>query len=200
MKTAHRSGRDGAATRQVILDATEKIMREEGYAAVSSRRVAEQAGLKSQLVHYHFGSMDDLFLALYRRSEEEWLRRQMAALTSRNPVAALWKISIEPNADFVSEFIALAVHREAVRDEIARSNDRVRTIQAAVFAQALRDSGVDSKELPAEVLAFLIAAISRTLITESALGASLGHDAVRAFVEGHLHKLDEARGIAPLDT
>lgn len=193
MKAANRNGRDGAATRQVILDATERIMREEGYAAVSSRRVAERAGLKSQLVHYHFGTMDDLFLALYRRSEEEWLRGQMAALTSRDPVAALWKLSIEPNAEFVSEFIALSVHRESVREEIALSNDRVRAIQSAVFAQALERAGVDTGEFPPEVVAFLIAAISRTLVTEAALGASLGHDAVRAFVERCLSRIGEPR-------
>jgi len=190
MKTAHRS--DGTATRKLILDATEKIMRDEGYAAVSSRRVAEQAGLKSQLVHYHFGTMDDLFLALYRRSEEEWLQRQMRALTSANPVTELWKISIEPNSEFVSEFIALAVHRETVREEIARSNDRTRTIQAAVFARALEDARIDSEDLPAEVLAFIIAALSRTLVTEAALGASSGHDAVRAFITRRLQQIEDA--------
>jgi AcrR family transcriptional regulator len=180
---APKRGRDGAAKRKLILDATEKLMREEGYAAVSSRRVAELAGLTSPLVHYHFGTMDDLFLALFRRSEEEFLQRQMDALTSDNPVTALWRLSIEPDSDLVSEFIALAVHRETVRDEIARSNDRSRAIQTPVLAKALRGAGVDTKELPAEVLAFLIAAVSRTLVTEGALGASLGHDAVRAYIE-----------------
>ena len=189
-KPGSRRVRDGAATRKLILDATEKIMREEGYAAVSSRRVAEQAGLTSPLVHYHFGTMDDLFLALYRRSEEEYLKRQLEALTSPRPVEALWKLCIEPNSEFVSEFIALAVHREAVRDEIARSNDRTRAIQAAVLAQSLRAAGVDSEELPAEVLAFLIAAVSRTLVTEGALGASPGHEAVRTFIEQRLARLE----------
>jgi len=187
---ANRRGRNGAATRKLILDATEKIMREEGYAAVSSRRVAEQAGLTSPLVHYHFGTMDDLFLALYRRSEEEFFKRLLQALTSPNPVEALWKLSIEPNSEFVSEFIALAVHRQAVKEEIARSNDRARALQAAVLEKTLREAGIDSEELPAEVLAFLIAAISRTLVTEGALGASLGHEAVRAFVEKRLARLD----------
>ena len=42
-------------------------MLEEGYAAVTSRRVAAKANLKPQLVHYYFRTMDDLFLAIHRR-------------------------------------------------------------------------------------------------------------------------------------
>jgi AcrR family transcriptional regulator len=193
MKPDRSNGRDGTATRKAILDATQQIMRDEGYAAVSSRRVAEQAGLKSQLVHYHFGTMDELFLALYRRTEEEYLARQMRALTAPRPVSELWKISVEAETELVAEFIALAVHRQAVRDEIARSNDRTRAIQTAVLSKALEAAGIPSQDFPAEVLAFLIAAISRTLVTEGALGASSGHLAVRAFVERRLQELETPR-------
>src|SRR5262249_22294781 len=52
MALERRNSEESSGTRNAILDATEAIMREEGYAAVSSRRVAEKAGLKSQLVHY----------------------------------------------------------------------------------------------------------------------------------------------------
>jgi TetR/AcrR family transcriptional regulator len=47
-----------------LIEAAERLMREEGYAAVTSRRVASKAGLKPQLVHYYFRTMDDLFLAI----------------------------------------------------------------------------------------------------------------------------------------
>ncbi len=59
-------------------------MLEEGYAAVTSRRVAAQAGLKPQLVHYYFRTMDDLFLAAYRRRAEQGLERLAQALASRS--------------------------------------------------------------------------------------------------------------------
>ena len=54
--------------RAAILDATESIMLEEGYAAVSSRKVASRAGLTSQLLHYYFRTMDDLFIAVFVRT------------------------------------------------------------------------------------------------------------------------------------
>ena len=50
-------------TRSSLLNAAESLMRESGYAAVTSRRLAAKAGLKPQLVHYYFRTMDDLFLA-----------------------------------------------------------------------------------------------------------------------------------------
>jgi TetR/AcrR family transcriptional regulator len=190
MKTERATGRDSGSTRKAILDATQSLMREEGYAAVSSRRVAEKAGLKSQLVHYHFGTMDELFLALYRRSEEDYLARQLSALTGPRPVRAIWQLSIEADTVLVAEFIALAVHRQEVRDEIARSNDRTRSIQTAVLTTALESAGINQSDFPAEVLAFLIAAISRTLVTETALGASAGHSRVMDFVERQLQALE----------
>jgi AcrR family transcriptional regulator len=195
MTIERKGGRDSASTRKAILDATEKIMREEGYAAVSSRRVAEQAGLKSQLVHYHFGTMDELFLALFRRGEDEFLQRQLAALTSANPVRELWNLSIDADTNLVSEFIALAVHRKAVRDDIARSNDRMRTIQTAVLARALQEAGIKSDAMPPDVLAFLIAAVSRTMVTETALGASGAHDAILTFVERQLQALEAPKTV-----
>ena len=94
MPGTKRSTSDNASTKQAILDATEKIMCDEGYAAVSSRRVAEVAGLKSQLVHYHFGTMNNLFLALFRRAEEDFLARQVLSLTSTTPLRSLWEQSL----------------------------------------------------------------------------------------------------------
>ena len=59
-------------------------MRDEGYAAVTSRRVAEQAGLKPQLVHYYFRTMDDLFLEMFRRGADRMQHYHQLALDRRN--------------------------------------------------------------------------------------------------------------------
>jgi AcrR family transcriptional regulator len=67
MTSVRRIGAPDAKNRSVLLDAAEQLMLEEGYAAVTSRRVAEKAALKPQLVHYYFRTMDDLFLAAFRR-------------------------------------------------------------------------------------------------------------------------------------
>ena len=62
MTATRRIGAEDSSTRAALLDAAQQLMLDEGYAAVTSRRVAAQAGLKPQLVHYYFRTMDDLFL------------------------------------------------------------------------------------------------------------------------------------------
>ena len=70
-----RIGAEDSATRAQLLDAAEQLLLEEGYAAVTSRRVAAKAGLKPQLVHYYFRTMDDLFVEVFRRRAEANLAR-----------------------------------------------------------------------------------------------------------------------------
>src|ERR1700746_1245156 len=67
MTSARRSGAPDAEARGRLLDAAEQLMIEEGYAAVTSRRLAHKAGLKPQLVHYYFRTMEELFLEVFRR-------------------------------------------------------------------------------------------------------------------------------------
>src|SRR5437763_9767850 len=86
MASARRIGAPDAKNRGVLLDAAEQLMLEEGYAAVTSRRLAEKAALKPQLVHYYFRTMDDLFLAAFRRRAEQGLEVQARALQSRQPL------------------------------------------------------------------------------------------------------------------
>src|SRR6188768_3211719 len=76
-----------------ILDAAEQIMLKDGYAAVTSRRVEAEAGIK---LHYHFGSLDDLFVAVFRRRAERSVERLREALTSDEPLRAWWAIASDP--------------------------------------------------------------------------------------------------------
>src|SRR5215470_9049592 len=82
MASERRIGAPDAKNRTVLLDAAERLMLEEGYAAVTSRRVAEKAGLKPQLVHYYFRTMGELYLAVFRRRADQGLEAQSAALKS----------------------------------------------------------------------------------------------------------------------
>ena len=182
--SSKRQTNDRGSTRNAILDATAAIMREEGYAAVSSRRVEERAGFRSKLVHYHFKSMDELFLALFQRADESFQLRQEQALASDNPVGKLWQLwKHSADNELVAEFIALANHRKEIREEIRRANDRTREIQTAAIAQALAAADIDPVEFPPDVMAFLMAAVARTIATEKVLGSSLAHQASVAYIE-----------------
>ena len=74
MKTNRRLGMENAKSRKLLVEAADNIMIEEGAHAISARRVADRAGLKPQLVHYYFKTMDDLLIAVFRRAQEEYLR------------------------------------------------------------------------------------------------------------------------------
>ncbi len=166
-------------------------MLEEGYAAVSSRRVASRAGLKPQLVHYYFRTMDDLFLAVYRRSAEHNLERYAAALASARSLQELWKLVIDPGGTaFVMEFVALANHRKAIRTEIARHAERFRQMQLDAVARVLHGCGSPANSCPPVVAVLLMTGLSQVLVLEKALGITSGHDETLAFVERCLRDLN----------
>jgi AcrR family transcriptional regulator len=64
------TGPHDSKTGTALLHAAEQLMLEEGYAAVSSRRVAARAGTNAALVYCYFDTMDDLFLAVLRRQAQ----------------------------------------------------------------------------------------------------------------------------------
>jgi AcrR family transcriptional regulator len=191
MASARRIGSPDAKNRAILLDAAERLMLEEGYAAVSSRRVASKAGLKPQLVHYYFRAMDDLFLAVFRRRAEEGLQRQAQALASAQPLRALWEYSTDPAGTALTmEFIALASHRETIRTEIANYAERFRAGQIEALSNLTERYGFRPDVYPPAALTVLMTSISRVITMERALGMSTGHDETLALVEQYLHRLE----------
>ncbi|MEU5844481.1 TetR/AcrR family transcriptional regulator [Rhodococcus sp. NPDC047139] len=191
MTSSRRIGAPDAKNRTVLLDAAEQLMLEKGYAAVTSRRVAERAGLKPQLVHYYFRTMDDLFLEMFRRRAEEGLAIQAEVVRSDKPLRALWEFSIDPAAVAVTtEFIALARHRDALRREIARYSELFRTGQRDAARAALARSGYDMARLPPVVVSVLMTSISRVVVMEEALGLTAGHAETFELVEWCLSVLE----------
>jgi AcrR family transcriptional regulator len=186
-----RIGSPEAKNRQVLLDAAERLMLDEGYAAVTARRVATQAGLKYQLVHYYFRTMDELFLALFRRRGEEGLERQAKALASERPLRALWEFSTDPAGTRITmEFIGLASRNEAFRAEVGRYAERLRAAQLEALPGILARYGAAAQAFPPGVLAVLLTSVSRVLVMEKMLGVSLGHAETERLVEQYLEQLE----------
>jgi len=193
MTSSRRIGSPDAKNRTVLLDAAEQLMLEKGYAAVTSRRVAERAGLKPQLVHYYFRTMDDLFLEMFCRRAEEGLAVQAEVVKSPNPLRALWEFSTDPAAVAVTmEFIAMARHRDALRSEIARYSELFRVGQRDAARAALARSGYDLARIPPVVLSVLMTSISRVLVMEESLGLTAGHAETYELVEWCLSMLEGA--------
>jgi AcrR family transcriptional regulator len=176
-----------------ILDAAERLVCDEGYGALSTRRVATLAGIKPSLVHYYFPATDDLWFALFRRGAEHSDALLEQALVSPDPLRALWEFFADKRTALVLEFMALANHRKAIRVEMAEHSERMRERQAQVIARIIGDKAGISPE----GLTVVLAGIGRALVMEGALGAKGGHQDARAFVEGWLARLAGAGDAQP---
>ena len=144
MPAASKSKEKDAGARLRLIEATAQIMRDEGYAAATSRRVAALAGVKPALVYYYFDTMDDLFLAVLRAGAEVSLQQMRRALTDDNPLRALWLVNSDPRRTGLNtEFMALANHRKVIGAELKAYAERVRDIETAAVTVALRANGVD---------------------------------------------------------
>jgi len=191
MTSPRRLGAPDAKNRALLLDAAERLLLDEGYAAVSSRRVADRAGLKPQLVHYYFRTMDDLFLDVFRRRAEEGLEQQALALAGPQPLRALWRFSIDPTGTALTmEYVALANHRKALRAEIAHYAERFRAAQVEAVTAAMARHDLDPVEYPPLFVTVLISSLSRVLILEQSLGMASGHAESAAFVEELLTRIE----------
>jgi AcrR family transcriptional regulator len=184
-----RRGAADSKTRAALIEAAAEVMLEEGYAAISVRRVAAKAGVNPGLVHYYFHSMDELFLAVFRQGAEANLRRQARALSSRQPLRALWKINTDPRgAKLQMQFLVLAQYNEGIKAEIAAYAERFREAETKAITRVL-DGRADCSMSPGAV-SVLFNALARIIILEKALGVSAGHRDVTDLVEEQLRRFD----------
>ena len=189
-----RLGAPEAKNRTVLLDAAEALMRDEGYATVTSRRVADKAGLKPQLVHYYFRTMDELFLELFRRRAEQMQYHQELALESEQPLWALWELNTDPaGTGMTMEFIALANHRKTLRAEIAKFGELFRREQIRVFTEAMSRYDVPFEEFSPTVLIVLLTGATQVLVQEELLDMTVGHAETHEFAHRWLTFLEGPR-------
>lgn len=86
-------------TAQQILEAARVRLLADGYAGLSTRKVAAEAGVPLSQVHYYFGSKGGLVLALLERENERLLARQTAMYAEDLP---LWR-RYEQACDFLED-------------------------------------------------------------------------------------------------
>ena len=195
MATQRRLGAESSRTRASLVEAAELLVQEEGYVAVSARRVASRADLKPQLVHYYFRTMDELLLAVFDRFAQRFLDRQAQALASARPLTALWDLYTDTFvAVIVIEFFALANHRAAVRDKIAGATEQFRIGQIAELDRAMRRVGIDVVAYPPSAIVMLMMTISTTMKMESNLDIEHGHAELVALVKRQIDEVEASVG------
>jgi len=92
---ADRRDRATADTRARILAAARESLLADGYANLSTRRVAEIAEVPLSQIHYHFGSKLQLILAVLAAENERLLERQRAMFDAPEPLWVRWELACD---------------------------------------------------------------------------------------------------------
>jgi AcrR family transcriptional regulator len=67
-----RPNRRGIKSRELVLDAAERVMAEDGFEAATLARVVEEAGIPMSSVYHYYGSKDGILLAVMERGAERF--------------------------------------------------------------------------------------------------------------------------------
>lgn len=86
-------------TRVQILHAGKAVLLDCGYGSMSTRRVADAAGVPVSQIHYHFGSRQNLVLAVLAEENARLLERQARLYGAEMPLWRQW----EQACDFLED-------------------------------------------------------------------------------------------------
>jgi AcrR family transcriptional regulator len=206
MAASRRRGVESSATRAELIEAAGKLICEQGYAALTSRTLADRLKLSRKIVHYYFKSIDDLLIALVQQRAALTLARLEQAVGSAEPLRAVWEICSDPDQAALSlELNALVKRRPAVRVEVKKFAERFREIQALSLVRHLEQRGIEPSITPMAATV-LLTCLSQILALEAQIDITLGHketlelvdDSLRAFAQGQpsLIKFPSSAGAA----
>ena len=83
-----------AETEEALLDAAERLLVDVGYAGITTRRLAEEAGVNHGLVHYYFGSNESLLMRALERFTERLVARQRELYAADAPFVEKWRTAM----------------------------------------------------------------------------------------------------------
>lgn len=184
-------GPAGSEVWHSILDGAETILRDEGYAALTSRNIAGQVGLKQQLIYYYFHNMDDLIVALFHRAADREIDSLERAIASDRPLREMWKACLHTQDNkIVSEFTALSNRNEFLRKEVISFISKIRRIQLQALQETLANRDLPTIELPPEAMVLIANGLGLAITRDCELGISAGHSQTADVVEALLKAVE----------
>src|SRR3954447_23750836 len=83
-----------SSAEEALLDAAERLLVDVGYAGITTRRLAEAAGVNHGLVHYYFGSNENLLVRALERFTERLIARQRELYRDDLPFVEKWRTAM----------------------------------------------------------------------------------------------------------
>jgi AcrR family transcriptional regulator len=167
------------AAEEALLDAAERLLVDVGYAGITTRRLAEEAGVNHGLVHYYFGSNENLLVRALERFTERLIDRQRELYAADMPFVEKWRTAMRylVSEDRTYEKIwlelqALAWNNADLRARLARVNAEWRIVLTEAFAEPHRELGVD---MPLDALVSLVMTFNIGIMVERLGGIEAGH-------------------------
>jgi AcrR family transcriptional regulator len=176
-----------AAAEEALLDAAERLLAGAGYPAVTTRRLAEEAGVNHGLVHYYFGSNENLLVHALERFTTRLIARQRELYAAGLPFAEEWRTAtrylVGEDVSYQKiwlELQALAWNNADIAERLARVNAEWRAVLTEAFDEPRRQLGI---ELPLEALVSLVMTFNLGIIVERLGGIETGHHELLDWIE-----------------
>jgi AcrR family transcriptional regulator len=187
-------------TAETILDAAERLLVQVGYAGVTTRALAAEAGVNQGLIHYYFGAVEEVFLQVLDRFTEKLLVRQRAMYAADVPFIEKWRTAWRFQEEDLGaydkiflELQAMAWNRPELRARVARVNGEWRAVLREAFGRALADYGVDDDVWPLEAITALVMTAAQGYQLERLSGIDTGHEAMLAWIDRWLAERERER-------
>jgi AcrR family transcriptional regulator len=168
-----------SAAEEALLDAAEQLLVDVGYAGITTRRLAEEAGINHGLVHYYFGSNENLLLRALERFTERLIERQRELYASDVPFIEKWRTAmrylLSEDATYEKvwlELQALGWNHPELRGRLARVNAEWRAVLTEAFAEPHRELGI---EMPLDALVSLVITFNIGIMVERLGDIETGH-------------------------
>ena len=181
-----------AAAEKALLDAAERLLATVGYAGITTRRLAEEAGINHGLVHYYFGSNENLLVQVLERFTAQLIARQRALYAADMPFAEKWRTAmhylVSEDVSYQKiwlELQALAWNNPDIKARLARVNAEWRAVLTDALEQPRRELGIG---LPLAGLVSLVMTFNLGIIIERLGGIETGHRELLDWIEQWISK------------
>jgi AcrR family transcriptional regulator len=192
---ANTVARPGYASEQALLDAAERLLVEVGAAGFTTRKVAEEAGSNHGLVHYYFGSIEQLLVRVLERFTERLIERQRQMYAADVPFLDRWRTAMgyleedRPYQKIWLEVQALCWNRPELRERLARVHGEWQQVLMEAFAPVRDRLGI---EMPLDALVTLVYTFNEGIMLERLCGIETGHHELLEWIECWLRQREEA--------
>lgn len=188
-------------TVDAFLDAAERLLVTVGYSGISARRLAEEAGANHGLIHYYFGSMEQLFIQVLERFTNQLIARQRAMYAADAPFLQKWRAAMGYLDEDLSsgyqkiwmELQALAWNHPELQERLARVHGQWRAVLTEAYTKAMADYAIDTERYPVAAMVELVIAFNEGIFLERLGGITEGQVELLAMIDRWLERLERAK-------